>query len=154
MEYAKTYTVRWADLDPNIHMRHSAYTDYAAHTRVQFLSEQGFTMARFAQLGIGPILFREDTRFLKEVGLGETIRVTAELSGLNEDGSRWNIVHAIYKEDGRLAATVTVEGAWLDLRARKLAVPPAEISAVMNSISRHASYQDIVKRPNAENKPV
>ncbi|QIL77832.1 thioesterase family protein [Hymenobacter sp. HDW8] len=143
--YEKTFTVRWADMDPNVHMRHSAYTDYAAQVRLDFLADQGFTMRRFAELRIGPILFREDTRFLKEIGMSETIRVTAELAGLNADGSRWRILHSIYKADGRLAATVTVDGAWLDLQQRKLTVPPAEIAAAFEHISRHETYVDIVR---------
>ncbi|WP_303311183.1 thioesterase family protein [Hymenobacter sp. BT730] len=146
IEFAKTYTARWADLDPNMHMRHSAYTDYAAQVRLEFLSEQGFSLAHFAKLAIGPILFREDTRFFKEVGLSEQIRVTGELAGINEDGSRWRIVHSIYKADNRLAATVTVDGAWLDLRARKLVVPPAEITAVMRQLTHHDTYADIVRK--------
>ncbi|TGE20234.1 acyl-CoA thioesterase [Hymenobacter elongatus] len=147
MEYAKTYTARWADMDPNVHMRHSAYTDYAAQLRIEFLAEQGFPLPRFAELGIGPILFREDTRFLKEIGLSETIRVTAELSGLNADASRWRIVHTIYKADGRAAATVSVDGAWLDLRLRKLTIPPAEMADAMRQLTRHETYADIERTP-------
>lgn len=143
--YEKTFTVRWADMDPNVHMRHSAYTDYAAQVRLDFLADQGFSMRRFAELKLGPILFREDTRFLKEIGLSETIRVTAELGGLNADGSRWRIVHTIYKADGRMAATVTVDGAWLDLGLRKLTVPPADMVAAFEHITRHETYADIVR---------
>ena len=143
--YEKTFTVRWADMDPNVHMRHSAYTDYAAQVRLDFLADQGFTMRRFAELSIGPILFREDTRFMKEIGMSETIRVTAELGGLTTDGSRWRIIHTIYKADGRMAATVTVDGAWLDLRQRKLTVPPAEMVEAFQHATRHESYADIVR---------
>ncbi|PJJ59896.1 acyl-CoA thioesterase [Hymenobacter chitinivorans] len=143
MEYAKTYTARWADMDPNVHMRHSAYTDYAAQLRLEFLAEAGFPMKRFAELGIGPILFREDTRFLKEISLSEAIKVTAELSGLSADGARWRIIHTIYKADGRVAATVAVDGAWLDLRLRKLTVPPVEMVAAMLKLDKHESYADI-----------
>ncbi|UOQ70399.1 acyl-CoA thioesterase [Hymenobacter cellulosilyticus] len=143
MEYAKTYTARWADMDPNVHMRHSAYTDYAAQLRLEFLAEEGFPMKRFAELGIGPILFREDTRFLKEISLSETIRVSAELSGLSADGARWSIIHTIYKADGRVAATVAVDGAWLDLRLRKLTVPPTEMVAAMLKLDKHETYADI-----------
>ncbi|QJX48266.1 thioesterase family protein [Hymenobacter taeanensis] len=145
--YEKTYTVRWADMDPNGHMRHSAYTDYAAQLRIEYLAAQGFSLQRFAQLGIGPILFREDTRFLKEMHISEPLRVNGELAGLNEDGSRWRIVHTLFKADGRPAATVTVDGAWLDLRARKLMVPPAEITDIMRNLPRHESYADIVREP-------
>ena len=95
--YEKTYTALWADMDPNVHMRHSAYTDYAAHTRLEFLAEAGFTMQYFAEHALGPILFREDTRFLREVKLGEAITVSAEMAGLNPDGSRWRIIHTIRK---------------------------------------------------------
>ncbi|SHI84437.1 acyl-CoA thioester hydrolase [Hymenobacter daecheongensis DSM 21074] len=145
MQYAKTYTVRWADMDPNGHMRHSAYTDYAAQVRLEYLAEHGFTLPRFAELAMGPILFREDTRFLKEVGISEAIRVTAEAAGLSPDGSRWRIVHTLYKADGRVAATITVDGAWLDLRRRKLMVPPAEIVEAMRQMPQHETYAEIVK---------
>lgn len=145
MPYEKTFTVRWADMDPNVHMRHSAYTDYAAQVRLDFLADQGFSMKQFAELAIGPVLFREDTRFLKEVHMSETIRVTAELGGLSPDGSRWRIIHTIYKQDGREAAVVAVDGAWLDLRLRKLTVPPAELNAAFAKATRHATYADIVR---------
>jgi acyl-CoA thioester hydrolase len=145
MEYAKTYTVRWADMDPNGHMRHSAYTDYAAQLRIEYLAEQGFNLRRFAELAIGPILFREDTRFLKEVGISEAIKVTAEALGLSADGSRWRILHTIYKADGRPAATITVDGAWLDLRARKLMVPPPEMTEALRQMPRHADFSEIVR---------
>ncbi|MBC8084097.1 MAG: thioesterase family protein [Hymenobacter sp.] len=145
MAYEKTFTVRWADMDPNMHMRHSAYTDYATQVRLEYLADQGFPMQEFARLSLGPVLFREDTRFLKEIGISEAIRVTAELGGMSADGSRWRIIHTIYKADGRQAATVTVDGAWLDLRLRKLTLPPAELTAVFADFPRHTDYADIVR---------
>jgi acyl-CoA thioester hydrolase len=134
MSNAITYRTRWADMDPNGHMRHSAYADYAADQRVVLLAQWGYDVARFAQLRLGPILFREETKFLKEVGIGEEIRVDGRLAAVNADGSRWTIVHTIFKADGRVAATVTVEGAWLDLDRRKLTVPPAELAAAFETM--------------------
>jgi acyl-CoA thioester hydrolase len=122
-----TYRTRWAEMDPNGHMRHSAYADFAADQRVVLLSRWGFDVTRFAQLRIGPILFREETKYLKEVNIGEEITVDGKLGSVAPDGSRWTIVHTIYKSDGRVAATVTVDGAWIDLDRRKLTVPPAEL---------------------------
>lgn len=150
MTYAKHYPVRWADLDPNGHMRHSAYNDYAAQLRLDCLADAGFPLAQFARLGIGPILFREDTRFLKEVSPNETIQVDAQLAGLSADGSRWRIVHTVYKQDGREAAVITVDGAWLDLRLRKLTVPPPELGQALRTLPRHSTYADIERRPKAE----
>ena len=134
MENAITYRTRWADMDPNGHMRHSAYADFAADQRVVLLAKWGYDIKRFAQLRLGPILFREETRFLKEVSIGEEISVDGQLASVSADGSRWSIVHTLYKADGRVAATVTVDGAWLDLDRRKLTVPPAELAAAFASL--------------------
>jgi acyl-CoA thioester hydrolase len=131
MPHSQEYTVRWAELDPNGHMRHSAYADFAADQRVHWLASAGFDVRKFAELRLGPILFREETKYLKEIHGGEKIKVEGRVTGGQPDGSRWTIEHAIYKADGRLAATVTVDGAWLDLDRRKLTVPPADLAQAM-----------------------
>jgi acyl-CoA thioester hydrolase len=128
MTHSQTYTVRWAELDPNGHMRHSAYADFAADQRVHWLDSLGFDVKKFAELRLGPILFREETKYLKELHGGEQIKVEGRVTGGTPDGARWTIEHTIYNAGGRVAATVTVDGAWLDLDRRKLTVPPAELA--------------------------
>ena len=132
--HPQTYTVRWAELDPNGHMRHSAYADFAADHRVAWLAAAGYDLPRFAQLRLGPILFREETKFLKELRGGEKIQVEGRVLRATPDAARWTIEHSIYKEDGQLAATVTVDGAWLDLDRRKLTAPPADLAAAMAAV--------------------
>lgn len=131
MNHSQTYTVRWAELDPNGHMRHSAYADFAADQRVRWLANLGYTVQKFAELRVGPILFREETKFLKELHGGESIRVEGVVTATTPDGARWTILHTIYKADGRVAATVEVDGAWLDLDRRKLTAPPAELAQAL-----------------------
>ena len=134
MTNAITYRTRWADMDPNGHMRHSAYADYAADQRLVLLAEWGYDIKEFARLRLGPILFREETTFLKEVHIGEEIWVDSRLRSVNDDGTRWSILHTIYKADGRVAATVAVDGAWLDLDRRKLTTPPAELAMAFREL--------------------
>ena len=129
-----TYRTRWADMDPNGHMRHSAYADYAADQRIILLAEWGYDIKAFARLRLGPILFREETVFRKEVHIGEEILVDSRLLSVNEDGTRWSILHTIRKADGRVAATVTVDGAWLDLDKRKLTTPPAALAEAFRAL--------------------
>jgi acyl-CoA thioester hydrolase len=131
MTHEQEYTVRWAELDPNGHMRHSAYADFAADQRVQWLATIGYDIRRFAELRLGPILFREETKFLKELHGGERIRVEGRVTAAAPDGSRWTILHTIYKADGRAAATVEVDGAWLDLDRRKLTMPPTDLAQAL-----------------------
>jgi acyl-CoA thioester hydrolase len=48
-------------------------------------------------------------------------------------------VHTLYKADGRPAATITVDGAWLDLDRRKLTVPPPELTEAMRLLPPYAA---------------
>jgi len=140
--YQQEIEVRWADLDPNGHMRHTVYMDCAAQARVGFLNDCGFTLERFRQLGIGPVLFREEARYLHEVRANEHLRVTSEVTGISPNRKHWRIRHRIYKSDNQLACVVEVQGAWLDLRARKIAVPPPELVQAMREAPRTEDYAE------------
>lgn len=65
MKYIKKIELRWSDLDPNFHLRHSAYYDFGAYCRISFLHEHGVTAKVMHENKIGPVLFREEC-FLKE----------------------------------------------------------------------------------------
>ncbi|WP_242929332.1 acyl-CoA thioesterase [Pontibacter vulgaris] len=128
MSHTYTGKVMWSHLDANMHMRHSAYADFAAQARIEVLAVMGLDMKTFQKLHIGPILFREETTYLREVGVNETITVTTELAKSKKDGSRWTICHELFKEDGVKAAVIVVEGAWIDVLKRKLANLPEELA--------------------------
>ena len=142
VKYAKTFEVLWADLDPNAHMRHSAYNDYAAQARVGFLAEHGFTLEHFQKLRLGPILFREDTRFLREIRANERISVTTEATGQSPNRKHWRIRHCIFRADGELACVIDCQGAWFDLAARKVVPAPPELEAAMQQMPRAEDYAE------------
>lgn len=119
-------TVRWADLDPNGHARHSVYYDYGAQARVTCLDKAGFGIAWMTRHGIGPVLFREEAHFYRELRLGDELLIDVRLAGLSDDRRKWSMRHRITR-DGKLCATLDLDGAWLDLKARKLAPPPREL---------------------------
>lgn len=135
--------VMWSHLDVNMHMRHSAYADFAAQARIAVLDSLGLTFAVFQDLKLGPILFREELVYLKEVGINENIKVTIELIKSRPDGSRWSIRHIVYRQDGLRAAVVTVDGAWLDVVKRKLTVLPKELVEKFASIPKSIDYEEI-----------
>ncbi len=49
-EFSKLIQIRWSDLDPNFHLRHSVYYDWGAFCRVEFLNEHGLTAGLMQQL--------------------------------------------------------------------------------------------------------
>ena len=143
--YLKPVEVRWSDLDPNFHLRHSVYYDYGAFARISFLEEHGLTAAVMAANQIGPILFREECVFKREIRLGDTITIDVELLSAREDQSRWSIRHNIWKNGDTLSAVLTVDGAWIDVAKRKLTVPPDNVLHVFNNMPRAAEFSWINK---------
>jgi acyl-CoA thioester hydrolase len=134
--YEKTFMASWGDMDFNSHMRNTAYLDKAADVRMMFFSENGFPMAQFVALRIGPVIMKDELEYYKEVGLLEPLRVTLALVGLSADGSRFVMRNEFFRPDGKLAARITSAGGWLDLAARRLVAPPEKLLAALRSLPR------------------
>lgn len=126
MEYKKTFEARWADIDMNGHMRHTAYNDYAAQARVGIFDVFELGMNELAKYGVGPVLFREETKFLKEIRLGQIFNVDTRIKAMNKNFRKWSIVHQV-TIDADVAAIITVDGAWLGLKSRKIETPPEQM---------------------------
>ena len=138
--FSKVVEVRWADIDANQHMRHSAYADLCTHTRLEWLQAAGFGADEFKRQGFGPVLFRESTDYRREVNLGERLSINVLIAAASPDNSRWHIRQEMRKADGTLAAVYEVAGAWLDLRSRKLIAPPPALAAILAALPRSADF--------------
>ena len=134
--YEKTIEIRWSDLDPNYHLRHSVYYDYGAYSRISYLNENGITSEAMLQYNIGPIIFREECLFKREIKFGDELMINLKLERTDDKISRWTMVHEIWKNKTTLAAIITVDGAWLDTKLRKLATPPEIFKAAFERIPR------------------
>ncbi|MEL6356722.1 MAG: acyl-CoA thioesterase, partial [Bacteroidota bacterium] len=132
--FEKQIEVRWSDCDANRHVRHSAYYDYGAHSRIRFFTEVGFDSGKLNELNVGPILFKEECSFIRELTSDDTITVNLLKGELSEDGSRWVLHHEIYNRHGEKSAHITIKGAWMDLKLRKLTIPPAEMAKAMHEL--------------------
>lgn len=126
--------VRWADVDQNQHVRHSAYYDYGAHMRLRYFKKLGFGVEEFRSLKIGPILFHEECHFIRELYLNDTVNINILRGDIRPDGSRWVLYHEIYNNHGVKSAQIKISGAWMDIVKRKLTVPPAEIAEAFMSL--------------------
>lgn len=141
--FAFPYQVSWHDLDSNNHMRNSRYQDYASQTRLRYLSERGFTPAHFETHGIGPVVLEEKIQYRRELRFLEPFRVEIALGGMNASGSKFILVNRILREDGGLSANVTALGAWLDLRERRICMPPPALMDAMSSLPRTEDYRGL-----------
>jgi len=135
MVYQKEIAVRWSDVDQNRHVRHSAYYDYGAHIRIRFFAEQGYGAARFQELNLGPIMFKEECSFLKELHPEDIITINLLKGDLQPDGSRWVLHHEIFNQHDEKCAHLSIQGAWMDLGKRKLTIPPTDIASAMHELT-------------------
>lgn len=139
--FKQTVQIRWADIDANRHLRHSVYYDYGASMRINALSEEGLTMKKLEELMIGPVLFREEAVFRREIMFEDIITIDVEVLKARHDFSRWSLRHHFTKADGTVAAIITIDGAWIDLVKRKLAVPGEFIRHVFEKFPKAAEFE-------------
>jgi len=146
MSYQVEFATKWSDFDPNRHMRHTAYNDYAAEVRIRYFTHAGFPVDEISKDNLGPILFTEHTSFRKEIHSGENIVVNAKLFGLSENKSRWKIRHEIFNESGKVAAIIEVYGTWIDLVKRKVAIPSEKYDSLLEGLEKTEDFEIIETR--------
>ena len=141
MTFSKTYEPHWSDLDPNVHMRNSAYYDYAAQTRLYFLYDCGLDLKKMNELGFFPILFREEALFYKEIGFNKKFKVEIEMLKATSDYRKYSIICNFYLEDGTKATALTIEGAWMDGKTRKLTAPAELLKDAFDKMPKAANFE-------------
>jgi len=138
--FSMPVALRWADFDINGHLRHSVYYDFGATARVQFMNQHGLTLDTMLALQVGPVLFREEAVFRREVHWGDELRVTLWVTRLKRDFSRYSFRHELIKGDGTVAAVMHVDGAWIDMQLRKLTLPPAVVVNLSENAPRSEDF--------------
>ncbi len=144
-EYRKKVEIRWSDLDPNFHLRHSVYYDWGAFVRMSFLNEQGLTASLMEEYHTGPILFREEAVFKREIRFEDTIEITLTITKARRDMARWTMAHEIWKNGDTLCALITIDGAWLDTAKRKITLPPALFAEKFGNLPKAENFEWLEK---------
>jgi len=87
--YIQHFQVRYSDLDTNGHVANTSYLKYSLDTRVGYMFANGLTAEMMRDSGFGPIVFREDITYRKELRAPEKIEVRFWVKSLHEDGIRF-----------------------------------------------------------------
>lgn len=141
--FEEHFTARWADLDANRHLRNTLFSEFATHTRFRLLEAHGFTQEAFQAHRFGPVMFREEIRYRREVLFGDRITVNVLFAGLSADGSQWKVRQEVTRADGKQAALLTIDGAWIHLDTRKLVPPPPELLEVIQRLPRTRDFEEL-----------
>jgi len=147
--YAKQFLAGWGMMDFNGHLANTAYLDLAADVRMSFFAEHGFPPAEFRRLAIGPVIRKEELEYFREIGLHETVTVTHAVLGLSADSARFLIENEIWSASGERAAVIRSSGGWLDLKARKLVIPPQALIDAMRRVPRTPDFVELPQSSKA-----
>ena len=139
--------IRWSDLDPNFHVKHSSYYDFGAYCRMNFFTETGTTTQRLLEHKVGPILLREECVFKRELHFGDKVTINLKIKKATKDYSRWTLVHEIFKNGDKLSAIITVDGAWLDTTRRKLIAAPTFARKTIENLELTPDFEWIELKP-------
>lgn len=141
MSYIKPVEIRWSDLDPNFHVKHSTYYDFGAYCRMAFLTDNGITPEVMMQHSIGPILFREECLFKREIKFGDEIFVDLKLAAISANQKKWTMNHDVWKNNDILCAKISIDGAWMDTQLRKIISPPDIFKIALDTLPKTENFQ-------------
>ncbi|QNK61029.1 thioesterase family protein [Pedobacter sp. PAMC26386] len=128
VHFQKQVSIRWSDLDPNYHLRHSSFYDLAAQSRLEILGELGLTLSVMEEQHFGPVIFKESCTFLREIKFGDVININIKVEKMSPDGSKWSILQEFTDTENKIRANLTVDGSWIDTKLRKLARPVPQVA--------------------------
>ena len=141
-DFVVTIVPRWADMDLNQHMRHSAFSDWASYARTEWLNANGFTTPKLVELRMTPVMFEESTRYFKEVLLGERIQIELQLAGTDGSGSQWFVRH-IFRRGETVCAIYEAKGAWFSVATRRVTAPPPGLLEAYGNLARTDDYAEM-----------
>ena len=140
-EFIKPVQIRWSDLDANAHLRHSVYYDWGTYCRIEFLLEHGLSTTKMHELQIGPVLFREECVFRREIRQDDQVTINVVLTKARRDFSRFSMRHTIVKNGDTVAAMMNLDGAWMDTAKRKLAAPPELVVSTYDAMPKSEDFE-------------
>lgn len=137
------FSFRWSDIDANMHIKNTAYNDLFIQYRLSLLVKMGYGMAEFRKLGIGPMIIHEHLYYIKEVRADSDVYIDLYLKGNSEDWRFMQFAQHLYNDKGELSCYLDLTLAILDIRARKLAIPPTEMLEGLKQLKKTEDYKII-----------
>ncbi len=141
--FEERFAVRWSDLDANRHVRNTIFSEFATHTRFRLLEAHGFPQTEFESLRFGPVMFREEIHYRRELIFGQEVTVNVLVAGLSKDGSHWRVQQEVSRADAKQAAILRIDGAWLHLDSRKLIAPPRDLRDLLWNMPRTPDFEEL-----------
>lgn len=151
--YKKEYTIRFSEIDANLHLTSSAYVKLITDTRMSYFEENNFGLAEMRKYRIGPVVINEKCYYFREIHPGTKITVSLEMAAHTDDKSIAVLEQRIFGPNGKnmFAAQTTVT--FIDLNKRKTAEFPEELIALFEKLPKSKRFR-IMDRSEARDPEI
>jgi acyl-CoA thioester hydrolase len=85
------------------------------------------TVDMLVKLNIGFVITNTSMQLKREILMNEIICVDYQIDYFSDDYKKYGATHQVFKENGKLACLIKIEGFWIDLQSRRIATPPDEL---------------------------
>ncbi len=113
--------IRESHVDSLGHMNNATYLALFEEARWQMITEKGFGFKEIQKTLQGPVILDVHVKFLREILLRETIKITTVLD--KYEGKVGQLRQQMLKPDGTVAAEAVFTFGLFDMKARKLIEP-------------------------------
>ena len=115
--------IRETDLDFLGHVNHAKYLSILEEARWEMISDAGYGFDKLQDAMISPVILEVNIQYKQEIGNRE--RITIETHSQMPPSKIGTLQQFIRKENGQLAATATITYGVMDLKQRRLILPPS-----------------------------
>lgn len=117
-------------LDTFGHVNNAVYLQLFEEARWEFITSRGYGLKEVMKYKKGPVILEANIKFLKELKLRETIKITFEAPAVKSKIIQ--IKQQMIKSNGDVASELLVTVGFFDLTERKLIAPTEEWLKVLN----------------------
>lgn len=79
--------------------------------------------------------------FRREIRSGDAVKIDLKVLKSRRDYSRWSIQQHVTKNGDTLCAVLSVDGAWMNVRERKLMSPPEKVTEVFEKMPKGEGFE-------------
>lgn len=124
VSYQYELVIKEHHLDSYGHVNNATYLALFEEARWELITQRGYDYQHVHKTGMGPVILEVNMKFMKELVLRETIKISFEM--ISYEGKIFKLKQKIIKPNGDIACEALFTGGFFDLKARKLILPNEE----------------------------
>lgn len=125
-----TFRVRWNEMDANGHVNNMYYQSYFDEARSDMFTRAGMDLARMRIDGIGPVLYRVEFDYIRELKHPDEVVIRSWMEPPHENRAVIN-QELLRSSDGKTVCRARIYGMFFDFSTRKPVAIPSDVLQAM-----------------------